>query len=75
MNAKTKPHGLMVQWGDTMIPWGEAKRRAEEAEKLCAGIRLVNREQRCGYGGGDYTVAVPDYYGIAQVIERVRAKK
>jgi len=75
MNAKTKPYALVVPWGDTMIPWDEAKRRAKEAKKLCIGISVVTTEQRRGYEGENYTVPVPDYFGIAQVIERARKAK
>jgi len=72
MTDKTKPYVLVVQWGDTTIPWDEAKRRAEEAKKLCAGISVVTTEQRYGVEGENYTVPAPDYFGIAQVIERAR---
>lgn len=62
-----------VTWGNRSIPWSEAKAKAAEAQSLAHGLFLVTTQQRQGYEGPFWETA-PDWFAVAQLIERVRAQ-
>jgi len=61
-----------ILWGNTFIEYEDAKARCKEAEELSKGLSLVRTETRTWYED-TYEVAVPDYAGVAMLIERIRA--
>ena len=60
-----------VRWGDKEIPYAEAKAKAEAAKELAKGINLLTTENRTWYEDS-WTETVSNWFGVAQLIDRVK---
>ena len=61
-----------VIWDGGKIPFAEAQAKAEEAERLAKGLSLTTSRERSFYDD-EWTETVPNWFGIAMLIDRVHA--
>ena len=62
--------GECITQGGVVCDSAELSRLANRAKELASGLNLVTSEGRSFYGE-DHEVHVPDWYGIAILIDRV----
>lgn len=74
MSSTDNKSWRMVRWGEDLIDFEEAKKRADEAKELSKGFNLTTTRERTWYEDS-WTETVIDNHELARFIEKIRGEK